>query len=219
MPAVTRLDLFRLHAAEYVAPKRPAVVATRPGRYLTIDGQGEPGGGEFREKVAALYAMAFTIKMGRKRLGQDYKVAGLEGLWWVSGRAGRAGLARPRREWRWKLLIRVPDFVRRPCLVGAARMLKEKGKGEAVLAVNLETIAEGRCIQALHVGPYATEATTLAAMEALARALGLKLTGRHHEIYLSDPARTKPEKLRTILRHPVRLSGAAARLGQAGGAD
>lgn len=204
MPAATKLDLYKVHAAEYAAPKRPAVVVTRPGRYLTIDGKGEPGGAEFREKVGALYAMAYTIKMGKKRMGQDYKVAGLEGQWWVPGHPCRAAMARPRREWRWKLLIRVPDFVRRPCLLGAARLLREKGKGAAVAAVKLETITEGRCVQQLHVGPYAAEGTTLDAMEAFAEEQGLTFTGRHHEIYLSDPGRTKPEKLRTILRHPVR---------------
>ncbi len=204
MPAATKLDLYKLHAAEYAAPKRPAVVATRPGRYLAIDGRGEPGGAEFREKVGALYAMAFTIKMGKKRRGKDYQVAGLEGLWWVPGRPSRAAMARPRREWHWKLLIRVPEFVRQRCLDMASRLLLEKGKGKAVRAVKLDILREGRCVQALHVGPYAAEGVTLDAMEAFAREHGLTFTGRHHEIYLSDPGRTKPQKLRTILRHPVR---------------
>ncbi len=204
MPAAAKLDLYRLHAAEYVAPRTPALVATRPGRYLAIDGAGDPGGAEFRDKVGALYAMAFTIKMGKKRMGKDFKVAGLEGLWWVPGRAGADALARPRREWRWKLLIRVPDFVRQRCLDLASGMLLEKGRGRGVRAVKLETIDEGRCVQALHVGPYAEERATVDAMAACAAAQGLHFKGRHHEIYLSNPGRTKPEKLRTILRHPVR---------------
>lgn len=202
MPSAKKLDLYKLHAAEYVAPRSPSLVATKPGRYLAISGAGDQDGPAFGEKVGALYAMAYTIKMGKKQLGQDYKVAGLEGLWWAAG--GSAKLMTTRRDaWRWKLLIRVPDYIKAGCLTMAARMLLAKGKGKAVAEVKLERIAEGRCVQMLHVGPYATEGVTIEAMLELAKAHGLRFTGRHHEIYLSDPRRVRPEKLRTILRHPV----------------
>ena len=204
MATASKLDLYKLHAAEYVTPKRPALVPTRPGRYLTIDGAGDPGGPVFGEKVGALYAMAFTIKMGKKRMGQDYKVAGLEGLWWGAGGSSRWMVERSRDTWRWKLLIRVPDFVTAKCVTMAARLLREKGKGKDVRAVKLETIAEGRCVQMLHVGPYSGERDTIDAMLAFAAEAGLTFTGRHHEIYLSAPGRVKPEKMRTILRHPVK---------------
>ena len=210
MTTARKLDLYKVHAAEYVAPKSPALIATKPGRYLTIDGTGEPNGREFVEKVGALYAMAYTIKMGKKRLGQDYKVAGLEGLWWVAG-GSAAWMARRRDQWRWKLLIRVPDFIKVRCVTMAAQMLLEKGKGKAVTAVRLERIAEGRCVQVLHVGPYATETATIDLMLEFAEANGLRFTGRHHEIYLSDPRRVKPEKLKTILRHPVAPRGPRGR--------
>ena len=206
MSAAPKLDLYKLHAAEYVTPKSPALLATKPGRYLSIAGTGDPNGPLFGEKVGALYAMAYTIKMGKKRLGQDYKVAGLEGLWWAAG-GSAAMMAKRRDEWRWKLLIRVPDFIKVRCLTMAARMLLEKGKGKAVAEVKLERIAEGRCVQMLHVGPYATETTTIDLMLEFAKANGLQFTGRHHEIYLSDPRRVKPEKLKTILRHPVAPRG------------
>lgn len=206
MSAARKLDLYKLHAAEYAAPRSPALIATKPGRYLTIAGSGDPNGPEFAEKVGALYAMAYTIKMGKKRMGRDYKVSGLEGLWWAVG-GGAAMMARRRDEWRWKLLIRVPDFIKARCLSMAAQLLLEKGKGKGVAAVKLERIAEGRCVQMLHIGPYAAEKTTVDAMLEFATANGLRLTGRHHEIYLSDPRRVKPEKLRTILRHPVALRG------------
>jgi len=210
MATARKLDLYKLHAAEYVAPKSPALLATKPGRYLTIAGAGDPDGPEFAEKLGALYAMAYTIKMGKKRLGQDYKVAGLEGLWWAAG-GSAAMMAGSRDEWRWKLLIRVPDFIKARCVTMAARMLLEKGKGKAVGAVKLERIAEGRCVQMLHVGPYATETATIDVMLEFAKAGGLRFTGRHHEIYLSDPRRVKPEKLKTILRHPVAPQGARGR--------
>jgi hypothetical protein len=86
----------------------------------------------------------------------------------------------------------------------AAELLKEKGRDKGVKAVKLERIAEGKCVQMLHVGPYAAEGPTMDAMLAYAKEQGVRFTGRHHEIYLSDPRRTKPEKLKTILRHPVK---------------
>jgi len=88
--------------------------------------------------------------------------------------------------------------------VMAAELLREKGKGGAVAGVRLERIAEGKCVQVLHVGPYAAEGPALDAMLAFAKEQGLRFTGRHHEIYLNDPHRVKPEKVKTILRHPVR---------------
>jgi hypothetical protein len=205
MATAQKLDLYKLHAAEYVKPRHPVLVATKPGRYLTISGSGDPDGPAFAEKAGALYAMAWTIKMGKKALGQDFKVAGLEGLWWGAGAsADQWMIEQARTTWRWKLLIRMPDFLKERCLVMAAELLEKKGRGKGVRAVKLERIAEGRCVQMLHVGPYAAEGPTMDAMLAFAKEQGLRFTGRHHEIYLSDPRRVKPEQLKTILRHPVK---------------
>ncbi len=203
MAATTKLDLYRLHAAEYVAPRTPRLVETRPAKYLAIAGSGDPNAPAFGEKVGALSAVAFTVKMARKKAGRDYKVAGLEGLWWGVGR-GKWMVEQARDAWRWKVLIRVPDFVTAKDVIAAARTLLARGKEKAVTRVKLETLREDRCVQMLHVGPYVNESPTMDAMLAFAKAQGLRFTGRHHEIYLSDPRRVKPEKLRTILRHPVR---------------
>jgi len=204
MATISRLDLHKLHAAEYVKPQHPVLVATKPARYLVVEGAGDPDGPAFQEKAGALFGMAWTIKMGKKALGQDFKVPGLEGLWWSSGGdPSRWMIDQSKRSWRWKLLIRMPDTVKERCLVMAAELLEKKGRGHGVAAVKLERIAEGKCVQMLHVGPYAAEGPTLDAMLAFAKEKGLRFTGRHHEIYLSDPHRTKPEKLKTILRHPV----------------
>jgi hypothetical protein len=205
MATSAKLDLYRLHAAEYAKPKRPVLVTVKPARYLTVAGAGDPNGPAFGAAVGALYAMAYTIKMGKKRLGQDFKVPGLEGLWWTAGGdPSRWTIDQSKRSWRWKAMIRMPDFVKTRCLVMAADLLREKGQGEGAKAVRLERIAEGKCVQMLHVGPYAAEGPTMDAMLAFAKAQKLRFIGRHHEIYLSDPRRTKPEKLRTILRHPVK---------------
>jgi hypothetical protein len=203
MPAAKKLDLHKLHAAEYVLPRTPRLVETRPAKYLAIAGSGDPNGPAFGEKVGALYAVAFAVKMARKKAGRDYKVAGLEGLWWGVG-GGKWMIAQSRARWRWKLLIRVPEFVVAKDVATAAKALLARGKGKAVAQVKRETLREGRCVQMLHVGPYVNEGPTMDAMLALAKAGGLSFTGRHHEIYLSDPRRVRPEKLRTILRHPVR---------------
>ena len=203
MPDTKKLDLHRQHRAEYVAPKTPALVPTKPASYLTITGQGEPHGDVFQAAVSALYAVAFTIKMTSKQAGRDYKVCHLEGLWW--GGKGTAGFwSLPPEQWKWKLMIRVPPFVGRDDLDRAVGVLKAKGKAPEVTTVRLEGLDEGLCVQVLHVGPYSEEPATVAKMRAFARENGRRLRGRHHEIYLSDPRRVPPQRLRTILRHPVR---------------
>jgi hypothetical protein len=201
MPAA-KLDLHRLYASDYVAPREPALVATKPGRYLAVSGTGDPNAPAFGEKVGALYAVAYSVKMARKKAGRDFKVAGLEGLWWGVGKGWM--IEQPRDGWRWKILIRMPAFVTARDVSAAVKLLLAKGKAKAIGRVKLERLAEGRSVQMLHVGPYASEGPTMDAMLAFATAQGLKFTGRHHEIYVSDPGRTPPAKLRTILRHPVR---------------
>ena len=203
MPTAKKLDLYKLHAAEYVAPRTPRLVETGPAKYLAIGGTGDPDGPAFGEKVGALYAVAFTVKMARKKAGRDYKVAGLEALWWGVGQEQWL-IRQARHQWRWKVLIRAPDFVAAKDVAAARKVLLAKGKAKSIAQVKLEALREGRCVQMLHVGPYLNEGPTLDAMLAFAKANRLKFAGRHHEIYLSDPRRVKPEKLRTILRHPVR---------------
>ena len=199
-----KLDLYKANKDEYAASKvKPQLVQTHEAQYLTVEGQGEPGGDVFQAKVGAMYSMAFTIKMTRKFAGQgDYKIAPLEGLWWVDG-SGTDFFQTPRETWRWKLLIRTPDAVGPDDLARAGETLRSKNKPPGFEAVRLERICEGQCVQMLHVGPYATEAETIAKMLKLADENGLSLHGLHHEIYLSDPRRVPPERLRTILRLPV----------------
>lgn len=202
--AAAKLDLLKRYRAEYVAPKAPVLVTIGPAKYLAFEGRGAPAGADFQTGVGALYAVAFTVKMTRKSAGKgDYKVAWLEGLWW--GPDARSPLSvRSPKDWRWKVLIRTPTFVTTRDLARAQRDLLAKGKVREVAKVKLEAIREGRCVQMLHVGPYDKEPATLEAMRAVAESQGYAFRGVHHEIYLSDPRRTAPSKLRTILRHPVR---------------
>jgi hypothetical protein len=198
-----KLDLGKVHKAEYAAPRKPALIDTRPAVYLAISGKGEPGGEEFQARVGALYGMAFTIKMTRKFSGKgDYAVSKLEAQYWCEGVEGDFS-AVPKDEWRWKLLIRTPDFISRGDLDDAGAALDKRGKKGFSDDVRLERIEEGPCVQMLHVGPYEREPETIAQMIAFAAGKGLAPHGRHHEIYLSDPRRVPPERLKTILRLPV----------------
>jgi hypothetical protein len=202
MATAQTLDLVRTHRAEYAAGTDPAIVEIPLAAYLIIEGTGEPGGSAFQEKLQALFNVAYTIKMARKRAGMDYKVAPLEGLWWHPN-GSATFTAASAKDWNWKLLIRVPEFLDEADVIAAIGDLRRRGKPDLVRDVKLERITEGTCVQALHVGPYADEPATLARMEAEARSRGFGLRGSHHEIYLSDPRRVPPERIRTILRQPV----------------
>lgn len=201
MPVPT-LDLYRTHRSEYSQPKTPKLVRVRPAHYLTITGRGERGGTAFTAALAALYGVAYTIRMAQQRLERDYKVCKLEGICWWGDDEGGSGV--PPTEWSWKLLIRVPDFVGAEHVNEAKATLREKGRDPEVREVELEDLAEGMCVQMLHVGPYSREAETVASMRRFAQEQGFEFHGRRHKIYVSDPSRVAEEKLKTILRVPVR---------------
>jgi len=198
-----KIDLFKEHKAEYKATSKAALINTKPAQYLMVDGTGAPGGTVFEECIGALYAMAFTIKMTRKFARQgDYVVCKLEALWYTQDRADNfADL--PQDKWCWRLMIRTPECVTQKDLDKAVEALLKKGKAEAVKQVRLETLDESQCVQILHVGPYDKVGEAIEKMQALAEENGLSFTGKHHEIYLSDPRRVAPEKLKTIVRRSV----------------
>ena len=203
MAGTSKYDVYAVHKTEYVTPRKPAFVEVKPAQHLAITGRGKPGDKLFQAHIGALYNVAFTVKMARKSAGQDYTVSKLEGLWWDSVNPEKPW-GEPREEWNWKLMIRTPDFIKEKEIAEALRKLREKGKPAEVAEVKLEALSEGRCVQMLHIGPYDKEQPTIEQMRVLVEAHGLSLHGRHHEIYLSDPRRVAPAKLRTILRHPVR---------------
>jgi hypothetical protein len=202
MPSKKKLDLYQVHKREYVTPRAPVIVKVSPARYLSIEGKGAPGSGEFQAKIGALYNVTFTIKMAKKFAGQDYTVCKLEGLWWTDG-GEKEFLQTQKDQWCWKLMIRTPDFIGTKELEAAILKLRAKGKPAEVSSVALESLKEGTCVQVLHIGPYDAEPATIAAMRDLVLAKGLSFHGLHHEIYLSDPRRVASSKLRTILRRPV----------------
>ncbi len=201
-----RFDLFKVHKDEYSARPAPELVKVGNARYLYVSGQGEPGSSDFEACMRALFGMAYTVKAACKARGLDFWIGPPEGLWWLpSGEAFSTdmGEALP-PDVCWALLIRVPAYVSEDDVAHAADKLRAKGKLELVDQIELRTFAEGLCVQALHVGPHGEASRTLDAMLAMAENLGLVRYGHHHEIYLGDPRRVAPEKLRTILRQPVR---------------
>ena len=197
-----KLDLVKSDKFYYTAKTDPDIRTFEPHKFLTIKGVGEPAGETFTEAVEALYPVAYSIKKQYKLIGQDFAVPKLEGLWWVNGSRPADEVERSR--WHWKLLIRMPDFVENEKVLQAFDECYKKKRLEKIKDVTLEIVVEGKCVQVLHVGPYSTEETTLQRLSDFIQRNGLKVNGVHHEIYLSDPRKTAPERMKTILRQPVR---------------
>jgi hypothetical protein len=201
-----KIDLKKQHKALYAAKQGVCVLVEVPQMsFLMIDGQGDPKAAHFADAVGTLFSVAYAIKMGRKKKGlsPDYAVMPLEGMWNVAH--GDFSWDAPRESWRWTLMIAQPSFVSAADLTEAVCALECKNKAAGLLPLlRLEDFGEGLCAQTLHVGPYAQERATVEALMGFIAGQGYVPAGRHHEMYLSDPKRTEPAKLKTILRHPVR---------------
>ncbi len=199
-----KLDLKR-HLACYTArPGAPEVVDVPDLRYLMIDGHGDPNTPAYEDAVSALYPVAYTIKFASKRLlSRDYVVMPLEGLWWSEDMAAFTA-ARDKSRWDWTLMIMIPDWIPEAMVADAVAQVRTRNAPARLDDLRTEVMSEGTCVQALHVGPYDDEAELLQFMhEEFIPGRGLRMTGKHHEIYLGDPRRVEPAKLRTILRQPV----------------
>ncbi len=199
---VTKINFVKEYKQYYTAKNTTSVVEFGKVPYLSIQGKGEPAGEVFTKAIEALYPLAYGVKNIYKKEGQDFGVPKLEGLWWV--KSNKPALEVPRSKWYWKLLIRMPDFVT-PEIAKEAKenVIKKKGL-ELIKEINFETINEGKCIQIMHIGPYATEPETIEKMKNYMKENSFVENGLHHEIYLSDPRKTVPEKMKTILRQPVK---------------
>lgn len=208
-----RLDLKKQYAAMYRSSARQVQVLELPSlNFLMVDGAIEPGHGPgtsplFHENVQALYGTAYTLKfMLKQRVvdALDYSVMALEGLWWVED--GHFDI-QVKDNWHYCLMILQPEVVTAELLAEALEKLrKKKGEQPALARLRLDRFCEGLAMQMLHVGPYETEPETVKKMDAFAAQHGYQKCGLHHEIYLGDPLRAQPEKLKTILRHPVMVA-------------
>lgn len=203
---------FKREYREFYMPKaKPELVDVPEMNYVAVRGTGDPNepDGAYKQALGVLYAVSYTLKMSRRsgyvmEGGFDYVVPPLEGFWETDGGVidySQKGL------FRWISAIRLPDFVTRRDFDWAVETASEKKKLDCSAAEFL-TLREGLCVQMLHVGPYDNEPESVALMDAYALengcAVDITAERLHHEIYLSDPRRTAPEKLRTVIRHPVK---------------
>jgi hypothetical protein len=197
------IDLKKSLKSYYTASAaKPALVDVPPLNALMVDGTGDPNGAAFQEAVGTLYSVAYTLKFTfKKEKAVDYPVMALEGLWCADDPS--VFMSDKRNEWKWTLLIVLPDVVTKKDVAAAVDAVKKKAKFPRFPEIRFETFVEGQAAQIMHVGPYATEAATVEKLHRFVEESGLRLRGRHHEIYLGDPRRSAPEKLRTIIRHPV----------------
>jgi hypothetical protein len=197
-----------LHA--YTAPKgRFEIVEVPDLQYLMIDGRGDPNTAPaFAEAVETLYPVAYKLRFASQReLDRDYVVPPLEGLWSADDMEAFT-VARDTSRWDWTLLLMVPDWIDHDRFDAVVAQVAEKDPPVRLHDVRLETLSEGRCVQTLHVGSYDHEGDVLARMhQEFIPANGLRPSGIHHEIYLSDFRKVAPDKRRTILRQPVSAAG------------
>jgi len=190
--------------AFYSAKKKPGLVDVPDGMYLAILGKGHPSEEEYGSAMMALYSCVYTLKFKYKAKEMDYSIMPLEGLWWIEDGVFDANNPAPGGKWRWKSMIQVPNYVTENALNETQRELVEK-KGEKVMEVKLERFSEGLAAQVMHRGPYSEETPTINLLHSWVEENGYRLRGDHHEIYMNNPQRTKPENLKTIIRHPVAL--------------
>lgn len=195
----------------YMPPKKPTIVSIPPMNFIAVRGQGNPNdeNGEYKKAIGLLYAIAFTIKMSKKG---DYRIEGyfdyvvppLEGFWWQDE---TVGIDYAHKEnFKWISLIRLPDFVTKKDFDWAIAEATLKKKSD-FSSVEFLTYNEGLCVQCMHIGSYDNEPETIQSMNEYAESSGYKIdisgTRYHHEIYLSDPRKAAPEKLKTVIRHPI----------------
>jgi len=201
MPADWKKDL-----KQFYFPKGETVVDVNvPAmNFLMVDGEGDPNTSKsYQRAIMALYSLAYTLKFElKKNPRMDFKVGPLEGLWWNTDQG--ALVLGNKSDWQWTAMIMVPDFITEEMTSAAKKAVMKKKDLSELPKLRLESFDEGRAAQIMSVGPYAEEGATIERIHKFILEKGGTLTGKHHEIYLSDPRRSTPEKLKTVLRQPFR---------------
>ena len=205
---------FKKEYKEFYMPKsKPEIVQVPKANYIAVRGQGDPNeaDGAYQQAIGVLYAVAYTLKMSYKTDHKmegffEYVVPPLEGFWWMEG--GAPGVDyRNKSGFNWISIIRVPEFVTEEVFAWAKEEAQRKKRIDTSLA-ELITVSEGLCVQCLHIGSYNEEPATVAKMDHYRMEQGyendISDRRRHHEIYLSDPRKVSPERMKTVIRHPVR---------------
>lgn len=204
LPAPTKLDLRSKYRSLYVPTERGFhVVDVPPFSFLMIDGSGDPNEGtSFQEAIQALFATSYTLKFMVRGgpLALDYSVMPLEALW--SGPAGSPVVPDRKDEFFWTSMVMQPEFVSEPLVASAIEVVRKKHDSPSLSRLRIEQFTEGRAAQIMYRGPYSAEGPTIDHLHEFIRSRGGRLRGRHHEIYLGDPRRARPENLRTVIRQP-----------------
>jgi hypothetical protein len=206
---VAKLDLKKQYKHLYRPSARQVSLVEVPAfQFVMVDGRIEPDetpdtSQAFHQAMQALYGLAYTLKFASKLRPDnpiDYTVMALEGLWWTD--SGRFDFQRG-EPWYWTMMIMQPDHIDQAMYEAALTQVREKQDNPALDQVRFDSFEEGLAIQIMHIGPYADEPRSLAKMAAYAEEMGYIYRGKHHEIYIGDPRRAKPENLKTVLRQPV----------------
>jgi hypothetical protein len=182
-----------------------AAVDIPPLNYLIVDGEGDPNTSQaYRDAIEALYSLSFTLKFAIKKGPRaiDYGVMPLEALWWADDLL--AFSQADKASWKWTAMILQPEFIGQVEVDAAFEQVRKKKSPAALDRVSFAKLDEGSSVQVLYSGPFSGEGPTIQRMHDFIHAAGKELHGKHHEIYLSDPRRTAPEKLKTIIRQPMR---------------
>lgn len=197
------LDIKKVYKDLFAPPsKAPVLVDVPPLQYLMIDGQGDPNSApQYVAAVTTLYSVAYALRFALKKAAVlDYSVPPLEGLWWAEEWGDF--LTGDRDAWQWTMMILTPAAVTHEWFGKAVIEARTKG-APAVDRLRLDTYAEGSSAQIMHIGPYAAEGPTIQRLHQFIAERGYVPTGKHHEVYLGDPRRSAPEKLKTVIRQPI----------------
>jgi hypothetical protein len=206
-----KIDLRKQYKSLYTPSAKMVVIVDVPRfNFVMLDGTIPPSvapadSAEFQDAIGALYGAAFTLKFMsklRKENPLDFTVMALEGLWWVD--SGQFDFMK-KEPWRFTLMIMQPEHITPQMFRGALEQLNKKKPSPALAKLRLADFHEGLCMQIMHIGPYSGEPATIAKMHAFAHDNGYRLRGKHHEIYMGDPRRASPERLKTILRQPLEV--------------
>jgi hypothetical protein len=187
----------------YTAPTKEAAIIEVPEmNFLMVDGQGSPQSMQYQEAIEAVYPVAYTLKFAiKKTQGIDYGVMPLEGLWWADD---MSKFIENRDLWKWTAMIMQPKYVTADLFTEAVKQVRRKKAPAALDKVRFECYHEGKAAQIMHVGPFSTEGPNVQKVHEIIKGSDCQLSGKHHEIYLSDFRKTAPEKLKTIIRQPMK---------------
>lgn len=208
-----KIDYKKEYKDLYLPKRKPMLIDVPKIAYVTVDGRGDPNtSNEYKEALELLYGISYTIKMSKmtddKIVGYfEYVVPPLEGLWWLDEQKDDLMIS-DKSKFNWKSMIRLPEFVTIDAFEHAKEVLKTKKPNLNFDKVNYEEINEGKCVQIMHIGSYDDEAVSIKKIQDFIIENNLKIDinrqRKHHEIYLSDPRKTKVENLKTVIRYPVK---------------